>query len=493
MILDPNDVTLDAPGATSSTEDARPPLTLLPDEMRRLGYRVIDMLVDHVETLPDAPVSNVVGRAEAEAALWEPLPERGAAPDAGLDQLQRDVLGHLSHTDHPRFFAFIPGPSNFVSVLGDALASGFNPFAGTWMMSSGPATVERLTIDWLRQLCGLPEGAGGLFTSGGSAANLMALATARHVRLDDRMDGAVVYTSDQTHSSVARALRVLGFRPEQLRTIPSDADFRLDLALLREAVADDRAAGRTPFCVVATAGTTNTGAVDPLEPLADLCQREALWLHVDGAHGAAAVLSERGRARVRGIERADSLTLDPHKWFFQPYEIGALIVRDRRWLRSAFRTGGEYLVDAHRPDEEEINFGGYGTQLTRSFRALKLWLSMKVFGVEAFRAAVEHGFDLSEFAERTLRAMPGWEVVTPARLGIVTFRAAPDAVPEPERNALNRRLVVRLREDGLAMVSSTEVRGRVVLRLCPINPRTTEADVLATLAALDAFARDDDG
>ncbi len=468
-----------------------PPLSLPPDEVRRLGYRVVDMIVDHVETLPEKPVSTVGTRAELEDSLWEPPPEQGAPPDAVLDQLQRDVFAHVSHVDHPRFFAFIPGPSNVVGALADALVSGLNPFAGTWLAASGPAMVELVTVDWLCRLCGLPETAGGLFTSGGSAATLTALATARHVRLDEQTEGAVVYASDQTHSSVARALRTLGFADDQLRTLPSDDAFRLDPEGLRQAVRADRAAGRTPFCVVANAGTTNTGAVDPLAALADVCHAESLWLHVDGAYGAAAVLSERGRTRLAGLDRADSITVDPHKWFFQPYEIGGLLVRDRDGLAGAFRTGAEYLEDAHRDEAGEVNFGGAGVQLSRRFRALKLWLSLKVFGLAAFRQAVEHGFDLAELAERTVGAMPGWEVTSPAGLGIVTFRYAPDDLPGAEADALNRHVLDRLRASGFAMLSSTTLRGRVVLRLCPINPRTTEVDVRETLTRLDGFVRDE--
>lgn len=481
---------LDLPAADPlDTSTGPPPLTLPPEEMRRLGYRVVDLLVDRTCGLPAAPVSQVLSRADADARLWEPLPEHGTDPDAVLDQLQHDVLPAVSSTDHPRFFAFIPSPSNFVGVLADALASGSNAFLGSWLTASGPTTVELLTVDWLRQICGFPEPAGGLFTSGGSASNLMALAVARHVRLGDRMEGAVVYTSDQTHSSVHRAMAVLGFRPEQLRVVPSDDATRLDLGRLRDAVAADRAAGRRPFCVVANAGTTNTGTVDPLDGVAAVCQREHLWMHVDGAYGAAAMLSARGRERLRGLSLADSVTLDPHKWFFQPYEAGVLLVRDRRWLRRTFQTGGEYLADAHRLDEGEVNLGGYGMQLSRNFRALKLWLSLKVFGVAAFREAVDHGLDLAETAERLVRAMPDWEVVLPARLGIATFRYAPPGLAAADLDALHRRVAVRLRESGYAMASTTEIGGRVVLRLCTINPRTTRADVRTTLDLLDAYAR----
>ncbi len=465
-------------------------LDLPREAMQALGYRVVDMLVEHFEALPDKPVPHARhgARPLLEARLREPIPEQGMDPAAALQQLQRDVFSHISHVDHPRFFAFIPSPGNFVSVMAEALAAGFNVFAGTWIESSGPAVAELVVMDWLRQLCGMPEAAGGLCVSGGSMANLTALAVARRRRLQDRVEGAVIYYSDQTHSSIERALRVLGFDAAQIRRLPSDEAFRLDLGALREAVAEDRSAGRVPFCVIANAGATNTGAVDPFEALAAFCHAENLWLHADGAYGAAAVLCDAGRDALRGLDRVDSLSLDPHKWLFQPYEIGCVLVRDRRWLKETFHIFPEYLQDTMGP-EEEVNFADYGIQLTRSFRALKLWLSFKVFGVEAFRQAVARGFALAEAAEGMLRALPGWEVVTPAEMGVVSFRYAPPG-RALDVDQLNLDIVDRMAADGFAMLSTTVLRGRVVIRLCPINPRTTEADVRQTLERLDGFGQD---
>jgi glutamate/tyrosine decarboxylase-like PLP-dependent enzyme len=318
-------------------------------------------------------------------------------------------------------------------------------------------------------------------------ANVTALAVARQVRLEGRMEGATLYFSDQTHSSVQRGLRLLGFLPEQLRLLPADADFRLDPAALRRAIEADRAAGLRPFCVVANAGTTNTGAVDPLPELADLCEAEGLWLHADGAYGAAAALCEPGRDLLRGLDRVDSLSLDPHKWLFQPFETGCVLVRHARWLPQTFQTRPEYLRDTA-VTGGEVNFAEMGVQLTRSFRALKLWMSLKVFGRAAFEEAVRHGFEMAELAEAELRGTPGWEVVTPAHLGIVTFRRAPAGMPEEEVDALNAGLVEALFRDGSAMLSSTRLRGRTVLRLCPINPRTTAEDVRETLRALERLS-----
>jgi len=465
-------------------------LELTSEEMRSLGYRIVDQIVEHFETLASKPVMRVSPRVELDAELREPLPEEPTPVDALLDRLRRVVWPNIGNVQHQRFFAFIPSPSNFVSVMADALAAGFNPFAGNWLEGSGPAQIELVVIDWLREMCGLPETAGGLFVSGGSMANLTALAAARRARLGNRSDDAVIYFSDQTHNSIEKALRVLGFAREQIRLLPSDEDFRLPVESLRRAVAGDRADGKNPFCVIANAGTTNTGAVDPLDQLADLCEREKLWLHVDGAYGAAACLSERGRKLLAGIERADSLSLDPHKWLFQPFEIGCVLARDARLLKKTFHTMAGYLEDTKRAEEEEINYYDYGVQLTRGFRALKLWLSIKTFGAAAFREAINRGFEMAEFAEELLSQSDCWRIISPATFGIVTFRYVAEGRPENEINEIHRRMVEMMTEDGFAFANSTVLRGQTVMRLCTINPRTTEDDVRATIKQLEQFGRE---
>jgi glutamate/tyrosine decarboxylase-like PLP-dependent enzyme len=275
---------------------------------------------------------------------------------------------------------------------------------------------------------------------------------------------------------------VLGFAPAQLRTIPSDDRYRLPVEPLRAAIAADRAAGRRPFCVIASAGTTSTGAVDPLDALADLCEVEGLWLHADAAYGGAAVLCERGRAALAGIGRVDSLALDPHKWLFQPYEIGCALVREGPLLAETFHVLPDYLRDVEARDGE-VNFADRGIQLTRSFRALKLWLSIQVFGLDAFRRAVDRGISNAEAAEAILAESGAWEIVTPAALGVVTFRwRGTDA------EAVTVALVEAAQADGFTLVSSTRLRGRSALRLCAINPRTTGDDLRRSIARLATLA-----
>ncbi len=467
----------------------RDTLQLSREEMRTLGYRVVDVLVDHFAEKEESDLGRSPDRAELEDRLRESMPEEGDDPHAVLDQVEADILPNTKRVDHPRFFGFVPGPNNFISVLADALASGFNVFSGTWISGAAAAQVELVVIDWLCDLCGLPDSAAGLFTSGGSMANVTALAAARHAMLGDDPEDAVAYCSDQTHTSVDRALRLLGFGPDQLRRLPADDQYRLSPARLREAVAADRAEGRRPFCIIANAGTTNTGAVDPLPELAALADDHDLWLHVDGAYGAAAVFCGRGRDRLAGLDRVDSLSLDPHKWLFQPFEIGGVLVRDEKHLRRAFRLEGEYLEDAMGRDEE-VNFSAYSIQLTRRFRALKLWMTLKVFGKSHVAAAVERGFERAEEAECLLRDRSAWRIVSSASMGIVAFRCVPEGRTEAEVDALNRRLASALSAEGEAFLTKTTLDSRPVLRLCTINPRTRSEDIQHMIDRLDVLRRE---
>jgi aromatic-L-amino-acid/L-tryptophan decarboxylase len=456
-------------------------IALSREEMQKFGYAVVDLLAEHFANVRDERVGSKADRSKLIRLFDGDPPETGRDANEILAQLERDVLPHNLHVDHPRFFAFVPGPNNFVSAMADAIAAGFQIFNGTWFGGSAAAAVELGVIQWLARVFSLPNTAGGLFVSGGSVANMTGLVAARDAMLQDRVQGASVYLSDQTHSSVERALRVIGIARDQIRRLKSDESFRLSIKAVRAAVAQDREKGLRPFCIVANAGTTNTGAVDPVFQLAEFAAEENLWLHVDGAFGAASILSERGRALLAGIELADSLTLDPHKWLFQSFECGCLLVRDAALLKSAFQIKADYLRDVYR-ESEEINPCDYGIQLTRSFRALKVWLSLQTFGLAAFRGAITRGFELAEIAERELRARTGWEILSSAQMATVCFRFG-------NNNEFQTRLVDLMMNDGYALLTSTELRGAVALRLCTINPRTTEEDIVGTIDRLDEFAR----
>jgi aromatic-L-amino-acid/L-tryptophan decarboxylase len=456
------------PGHGPSTDT----LGLEISEMRRLGYWVVDRVVEHFEQGADGPAIQASPAGDLRRALGGPVPEAPADPIEAMQTLVDVALSNMQHGDHPRYFARVPGPSSYAGVLGDWLGSGFNVIAASWAGSSGPSTVELVALDWLRELLGLPHGTEGILMSGGSLSSMTALAAARA-----QLGSGVAYLSDQTHASIPRALTALGFPPEEIRVLNSDDRLRLTAAAVGEAVRADRARGLNPRFIVATAGTTNTGAVDELEGLAELATAEGMWLHVDGAYGAPAALCPPGRAVLRGLELADSLVLDPHKWLFAPYDIGCLFVRRPGVLDQTFSMRPEYLADV-RVDTVEVNFGDRSLELTRRSRALKLWLMLKVNGAARVRDAIARCIGLAEHAQGLLESDPHWEVVTPAQLGIVTF-ARPDWSAE-EHSARAAALAA----SGYATVTRTVLRDRPALRLCTINPLTTESDIEQTLRRL---------
>ena len=473
---------------------ARSPLDLDHDTMRRLGRRVADLVADHLASLRDQPVLTGTGRHEAMRLVGVSPPEQGAAFDALMETLRTSVFAYHAREPHPGFIAYVPSCPTFPAVLGDWLATGFNFFAGVWSVASGPNALELVVLDWFREWLGMRPGTGGLLTSGGSTATLMAMVAARHAAIGD--DAAaiaklVVYTSDQAHSSVDRAAWIAGLARANVRSLPSDDAFRLTTASLSTAMAEDRAAGKIPFMVVASAGTTNTGAVDPLDDIASLCERERVWFHIDAAYGGFAAITERGRALfggLAGISRADSVTVDAHKWLFVPFECGGLLVREPRRLKEAFQIYPDYLRDVE-TQGEEVNFADYGEQLTRYSRALKVWLSVSYFGMDAIRAAIDGGMNVAAAAENFVRAAPELEVLSPAQFGILCFRATRQGASDEELDALNQRINAAVNAEGRFFIASTRLRGVFSLRICILGYRTTEADVRELVSRVIELAR----
>jgi glutamate/tyrosine decarboxylase-like PLP-dependent enzyme len=463
---------------------AHDPLALDADAMRELGHRTVDLLVDMIVD-PATPALRRATPNEMAARLDPTCPAAPGDFDALLDRLREDVFPFMSRLDHPGYFAFIPANGTWPGVLGDMLAAGLNIYAGSWMEASGPSQVELIVLDWFKDWIGYPREAAGVLTSGGSAANMTALACAREALLGAMTDRVVAYVADQAHSSVARAARLLGFRPDQVRVLPTDERQRMRPDALAAAIDADAAAGREPLFVAAAAGSTNTGAVDPLLEIASICRERGAWMHVDGAYGAFAALAPRGRDALRGIELADSVTLDPHKWLYQPFECGALLVRDGRLLRRAFEIVPDYLKDAA-VDTGEVNFCDLGLQLSRSTRAIKIWLSVQYFGLDAFREAVDRCFDLAVHAERHIVQRPELELMCPATLGITCFRRrGEEGESEEEVARRNAALMAAFEASGQGLVSSTRLRGRYAVRLCAMNHTSAEADVERVL---DFFA-----
>jgi glutamate/tyrosine decarboxylase-like PLP-dependent enzyme len=463
------------------------PFDMDPAEMQELGYRVVDAIVHALGSAHKQAVVEYSLPSGNAASLQRPFPTAATDPVTTIDWAIEQVFGNTMNLTHPRFFAYIPGPGNFVSTLADFLASGFNVFAGTTPHNVGAFEVERSTIDWLGSLFGWDFPSSGLFVSGGSAANFTALAVARHVHLGNDYDNATVYCSSQTHSCVERALFLLGFTPDQLRLIEPDADYRLDAPALLAAIETDRAAGRRPFCVVGNGGTTNTGAVDPLNDLADICEREKLWFHVDAAYGGGAVLSDGARPLFAGVERAHTIAVDPHKWLFQPFECACVLGRQQEWFRDTFRRLPAYMRDTDAAGDQ-FNYRDMGLQVTRGFKAFKLWLSLHVYGVETFRSAVDKGLQLARYAQRYVESRDVWEVVTPASLGVLTFRYRAVEGSDVAVDRFNASIAERISRSGFAYITTTELGNRLVLRMCPIHPGATRDDVDETFVRLEQAA-----
>ena len=458
------------------------------DQMKALGYQVIDYIVEHRSHLKKQRVYNKSSYEELLPLIPQELPEAGEDPEEVFAQLNTLLSQHIVHTDHPRFFSFIPAPSNYLSVLADTLTTGYNVFAGHWMAGSAAAMIETTTLKWLCQLFGFPREGGGIFVSGGSMANLTAIATARHIHLGEDFSKGCIYYSQQTHSSLEKGLRVLGFRKDQMRPIPTQDDFTINLAELENQIQQDRQTGLQAFCLVGNAGTTNTGAVDKLHALADLAKQYNCWFHIDGAYGAAAILSESHKSQLDGIERADSLTLDPHKWWFQPFEAGCLLVRNRAKLKQTFHVQAEYLVDTV-GEQDEINYYDYGVQLTRSFRALKLYTFLKSQGLKEISRMIQKGIDYAEEIGRLLQKEPFWEIVSPPSLGIIAFRAIAPSRPE-DSDLLNKELSEYVSQSGFAMITTTALHGKIALRMCPIHPQLSHEDLVQTIKLMSDFVRE---
>jgi len=452
-------------------------LGMNPEEMRVLGYLAVDMVVDHLVNRDREPAIAERSRAELERLIGGPLPEEPGDARAALETIRKSIFTSMQHGDHPRYFSRVPGPSSFAAVVGDWLAIGFNAMAASWGGGSGPTVAELVVLDWLRQMLGLPPQSDGILVSGGSMANFTAFAAAFAMKGKGR-----VYLNDQTHSSIRRNLEALGLGADDIKVMPTQGSLAYDMTSLRAAIADDRRAGMTPVMIIANAGTTNTGACDPMNEIADLCVAENLWMHVDGAYGGPAAFTVRGRALMQGFERADSLVLDPHKWLFQPYDAGCVLVRHPGALERAFSMNPEYLKDVTGADDEP-NLRNRSLELTRRSRAIKLWMTFRTHGARRLVEAIDRGISLAEFAEAEIRRQAEtWELVTPAQIGIVTF-ALRNAQP-----GQHARLVKEITASGYASLSSTEILGRSVLRLCIINPLTSEDDIRETLRRLAQIA-----
>lgn len=466
------------------------------DAFRRLAHQMVDETLDHLAGLHEVPAWRPMP-AEVRDSFTEPVPWEGIGEADAYRQFRSRVQPYPNGNFHPRYFGWVQGNGTPLAMMADMLAAGLNAHLAGF--NQAPALVEQQVIAWMAELLGFPSDASGVFVAGGTMANLLGLAVARHAKagFDIREQGLqgehpamTLYGSTETHGWARKAAEVLGLGSAAFRTVPVDSDFRMDLSALARAVADDRRGGRRPFCVIGTAGTVNTGATDDLAALADFCGREDLWFHVDGAFGALARLSPRLRAIVKGLERADSVGFDLHKWMYQPFECACVLVRDARAHRDAFASAPTYLAEMKRGViAGGLPFADRGIDLTRSFKALKAWMSLKAYGVTKFVRLIEQNVEQAHELGRLVDAQPDLELLTPVTLNIVCFRFVGEARREAPPNgkvtlnAWNEELLLRLQESGVAVPSSTILDGKFALRAAIVNHRTRWEDLETLVAA----------
>ena len=460
-------------------------------DLRAMVAVALDRICGELRGLAEQPACVTEGGAELARSLREAAPREGAPLEHLLVTLFDRALPVSFNTAGPGYLAYIPGGGLLHAAVADLIADAINRYVGVWRAAPGLVQLESNVIAWLAGIVGLPAGAGGILTSGGSLANFSATVAARH-RLGERFADGTIYTSTQAHHSVVRAALLAGFPAVQVRAVPVDANQRVRVDVMAETIADDRAQGLRPCMIVASAGTTNTGAVDDLEGLADLAAREQLWLHVDAAYGGCFALTRRGQERLRGLGRADSITLDPHKGLFLPYGTGALLVRDPAALRRAHGLHADYLP----PMQEDPDFHDFcelSPELSRDFRGLRLWLPIKLCGLDAFAVALDEKLDLADHAAQVLRATPEIEIVAEPQLSLLAFRHVPARLAGDEAaiDAHNERLLTAINRRARVYLTSTQLDSRFVLRICVLSFRTHRdrvdlglADIHAAIAEL---------
>lgn len=469
------------------------------DAFRRLAHQMLDDALDYQAGVRERPVWQPVPDA-LRVRFAEPVPRQGAGEAAAYRDYQELLAPYALGNIHPRFWGWVIGTGTPLGMLSDMLCATLNTNAGGF--NQGATYAETQLLDWLKTIMEFPRSASGILTSGGSVANLVALNVARSSMAPfavreighTQQSRMMVYASTETHNSVQKAVELMGLGAASLALVPVDDDYRVDVDALRRQVAADRRAGHMPFCVVANAGTVNTGAVDPLEVLADFCRDEKLWLHVDGAFGALAILDPARRELLKGMDRADSLAFDLHKWMYMPYDIGCTLVRSAAAHKAAFAAEASYL---HKFDggvaKSEIVFADYGPQLSRSFRALKAWMNLKAYGVDKFARLIAQNLQQAEYLAALVKANPKLELLAPVPLNVVNFRYRAAGFDEKTLNELNERILIALQERGIAVPSSTLLKGRFAIRAAITNHRSRREDfnalIDASVAIGDEFVR----
>jgi aromatic-L-amino-acid decarboxylase len=504
-----------------------------PDEFRRMGNAAVDALADYLGSVRDRRVYPQTSAQAIRKKLESELPNEPVEFARLLEIFTEVIVPHSRQNAHPRMFGYVQSPGTAVAALADFLASTLNANLTAWRSAPAAVELERLTIDWIKQIIGYHADAAGLFVSGGSMANLAALVTARQAKLttdkavipsasegphestsdacevlrfaqDDRSRAMRVYCSEETHHSIEKAAAILGIGWENVRKISVDAHFKIRIDDLVVQISEDIASGHQPFCVVANAGTVMTGAIDPLAQIAEVARRFNLWLHVDAAYGGFAVLSKSARSLFGAIREADSVSLDPHKWLYLPVDCGCVLYRDAQAARAAFAYEAEYTRVLTEQADEAFAFWDYGPELSRRFRALKVWMLLKGVGLRALGEAIEKDLACAGHFEQLVKATDDFEMLAPVELSIFCFRYVPSRLKralasanetervniEQDLDTLNERLLTELQRDGSSYLSNARIRGRFALRGCVMNYRTTPQDMETLLNDLRRIAID---
>ncbi len=466
------------------------------EQLRQIGHRMVDEMLDFLRDIRQHPVWQQPPAA-AKASFKKPLPEGPESLETIYQDFRENILPYPKGNIHPRFWSWVQGSGSPQSMLAEMLASGMNSNVAIGEHSA--MYVDSQVIEWCKSMLGYPAEASGLLVGGGSVANITALIVARNAFGDRRIrqhglralpGQMVLYASSETHSCIQKAVEILGLGSDALRKIRIGADYRMDTAHLRQRIAEDRAAGFLPFCVVANAGTVNTGAIDPLDEILDICREENLWLHIDGAFGALAKLVPEYQAVLRPLEEADSVAFDLHKWMYLPYEIGCVLVKNADLHRSAFALQPEYLLSHERglaagPDP----IGNYSMELSRGFKALKVWMSFREHGIEKFARLIRQNIAQSFYLEKLVLQEPELELLTPVTMNIVCFRYRKPGLDTAELNILNQEILMRLHEENVATPSYTLLDGKYAIRVANVNHRSRKEDFEALVAGVLRIGR----
>ena len=491
---------------TEDLQNRKAPLEMDPDEFRRLGHRVVDHLADFLRSLPRRPVAPGVSPEEVRALLGsQPLPQTGIAAGNLLQEAAFLLFDHSLFNGHPRFWGYITSSAAPIGALADFLAAAVNPNVGAWDLSPVASEIEAQTIRWIAEIIGYPAACDGLLVSGGNMANFVGLLAARRAKVpwDVRADGLrvgqqlAVYVSRETHTWVQKAADLFGLGLNAIRWIPVNQRRQIDIRALEQQILADRDRGYLPLLVVGNAGTVAVGAIDPLPEIAAICRKHRIWFHVDGAYGAPAAVLPEAPAELQGLREADSVALDPHKWLYSPLEAGCVLVREPKYLLEAFAFHPDYYNFDDRRSENPINYYELGPQNSRGFRALKVWLALRMVGREGYIRMIRDDIALARELYRRVEASPDLQAFT-QNLSITTFRFVPPALaggdPEAETylNELNREILNRLQSGGEVYVSNAVLEGTFVLRACIVNFRTRLEDIETLVRIVTRTGRDAD-